>query len=271
MVLEGLWKAQYSDVICKNNVSGLRLSASNGWCDTNIDFIHGLSTIQYLEIYNWDVIDTSPIESLPQLTNISLECNYRNSLDFTKFKDLQHCFFRWKPKSDSIFSSHSLKTLNIINYPYEDLQPLQALHQLKELKLTSKKLKSLAGTSSLEALVSIDLYHCTKLETLEEVQSAGKLTNLELESCRIISNLNPLSSLRKLTRVTLNNCGKLESLNPLKSCEKLSELFFIEDTNIEDGDTGIFVYLPALKTMWFANRKHYSHTREAVQQIIESR
>lgn len=271
MVLEGPWKAQYEHAINKNNVTGLRLSASNGWRDTNIDFIHNLSAIHELEIYNWDVVDISPIESLPRLVKISLECNYRKSIDFTKFKGLQYCFLQWKPKSDSIFSSPSLKMLNIVNYPYEDLQPLQALHQLTELKLTSNKLKSLVGISSLKALLSIDLYRCTKLESLEDIQNAGQLTTLELESCKNLGNLNPLSALTKLARVSLNNCGKLQSLHPLKSCRKLSELFFIEDTNIVDGDTGIFTELPALKTMWFANRKHYSHNREAVQEIIKPR
>jgi len=271
MVLEGPWKAQYEDAVNKNNITGLRLSVSNGWRDTNIEFIHSLSTIRDLEIYNWDVTDISAIELLPQLVKVSLECNYRKSINFTKFTRLQYCFLRWRPKSDSIFSAPSLKALNIVNYPYEDLQPLQALHQLTELKLTSNKLRSLAGISSLKALLSIDLYRCAKLESLNDIQSASQLTTIELESCKKLGNLKPLSALTKLTKVSLNNCGKLQSLQPLKSCGELSELFFIEDTNIEDGDTGIFTDLPTLKTMWFANRKHYSHKREAVQEIIETR
>ncbi len=271
IVLEGAWKKKYEEVINKNNVVGLRLSASNGWHDTSINFIHNLSTIHELEIYNWDIVDVSAIELLPQLLKISLECNYRKSIDFTKFTQLQYCYLRWKPKSDSIFSATSLKALNIINYPHVDLQPLRALSHLAELKLTSNKLRSLVGTSNLEALHSIDLYRCTKLESLEDIQSADQLTTLEIESCKKLEDLKPLSSLTNLNKVTLNNCGKLLSLKPLKSCSELSELFFIEDTNIDDGDTGIFEDLPALKTMWFANRRHYTHKRETVQEIIDAR
>lgn len=271
MVLEGAWKSQYEKVIHKNNIIGLRLSASNGWHDTNIDFIHNLSTIHEIEIYNWDIVDISAIELLPQLLKISLECNYGKSIDFTIFTQLQYCYLRWRPKSDSIFSATSLKALNIINYPHEDLRPLRALCQLTELKLTSNKLRSLTGISNLEALRSIDLYRCTKLESLEDIQNADQLTILELESCKKLVDLNPLSSLTKLNKVALNNCGKLLSLKPLKPCDELSELFFIEDTNIDDGDTGIFADLPALKTMWFANRRHYTHKRETVQEIIDAR
>lgn len=271
MVLEGPWKPQYEEVINNENITGLRLSHSNGWEDTNILFIHNLVTLHDLEIYNWNITDISPIETLAKLERISLECNYRKPINFTKFTQLQYCFLRWRPKSDSIFSVPSLKALNIVNYPYENLKLLKALQQLTELKLTSNKLKSLIGISNLKALLSIDIYRCTKLESLEDIQSAAQLTIIEFESCKKLRDLKPLSSLTKLTKISLNNCGKLHSLQPLEPCKQLTELFFIEDTSIEDGDTGIFMALPALKTMWFANRKHYSYKREAIKEIIENR
>ncbi len=270
MVLEGAWRPQYKKAILKQNVTGLRLSHSNGWKETNILFIVDLVTLRDLEIYSWDITDASPIESLPKLEKISLECNYRKPINFATFQHLQYCFLRWRPKADSLFSLSSLKALNIVNYPYEDLIPLKNLTQLTKLQLTSNKLKGLNGVKNLELLTSLDLYKCTKLESLKGIQDTRQLTKLEVESCTKIEDLEPLSTLIKLTKASLNNCGKLQSLLPLKSCTNLTELFFIESTNIEDGNINIFKDLPILKTMWFANRRHYSHKRENVQEAIKN-
>jgi len=270
MVLQGSWKTEYTKIFSSKNITGLRLSESNGWNDTSISFISDLKTINDLEIYNWNITDISPVVSLPQLKHISLECNYRKPVDFSTFTELQSLFIRWRPKSDSIFSAPSLESLNIVNYPYEDLTHLQQLHQLTELKLTSNKLKQLMGIEQLTALSSLDLYRCTKLESLNGIQKTHTLTKLDIESCKKIGSLEPLNTLTELTRVLINNCGKVRSLTPLISSNKLSEIFFIEDTNIEDGNTGIFTQLPSLKTMWFADRKHYSHKREDVQKKLNT-
>lgn len=268
MVLQGPWKIEYGDVILKKKITGLRLSDSNGWKGENIDFIYDLKIIDDLEIYSRKIKDILPIESLPQLTKIGLDCDYRTPIDFSGFTMLESLFLRWGPNSESVFSVSSLKKLNLINYPFEDLNMLHQLRQLNELKLVSTKIKRLSGADNLIALVSLDLYRCTKLESIDGVQSLSALRIFEIESCKKINSLGPLNELEKLKRVSINNCGKIQSLMPLTSSTNLSELFFIEDTNIEDGNVGVFSCFPQLQIMWFANRRHYSHKREDIQREL---
>ncbi len=268
MVLTGPWLADYYQVISTRDIKALRLSYSVGWSDQDISFVRKLKSICRLEIYNWEITDISALEELTQLEHIGLECNYKHSIDFSRFTKLRACFLKWRPKSESIFDAVCLETLNIVNYPFENLSPMHKLHRLKELKLTSKKLNTLSGAAHLSELRVLDLFQCSNLTTLEGIQGAADLREVELDTCKRVGNLEPLGELRNVRRIAASNCGTIKSLLPLKNCIKLEELFLTEDTDIEDGSVNVFRELPNLKVMLFANRKHYSHRQEQVQEAI---
>lgn len=271
MVLQGPWTTECEKTFQKEKVTGLRLSYSLGWQQTDLSFLQSLELLRSVEIYNWNVTDITPLTALKKLGKIGIECNYKTPIDFAAFQKLEQCFLKWRPKSESIFGVSTLKELNVVNYPYYDLSTLHALKDLETLKLTSEKLSSLNGASMLGELVTLDLFRCTKLETLEGIQGAAKIVNLELDSCKNINSVEPLSKLRSLRRIAINNCGNIKSLLPLTSCKELKELFFIENTIIEDGDLSVFQNLSKLTTMWFSDRKHYSHTRTKIQKLLETR
>jgi len=271
MVLNGPWNDEYHQVISNQNISSLRLSYSAGWVERDISFVRSLKSIRSLEIYSGHVTDISPLAEITQLEKIGLECNYKNLIDFSRFTKLRTCFLKWRPKSESIFNATSLQTLSIVNFPYENLLLMHKLHKLEVLKLTSNKIQSLDGLAHLGELKTLDLFRCPNLTSLEGIQGAVNLRMLEVDTCKKISDLEPLGALRNLRRVSLINCGKLKTLLPLKACIQLEELLLTDNTDIEDGSIYVFKELPVLKTMWFANRKHYSNTREQVQEAINLR
>ena len=225
MVLQGPWSSEYENIILKEKVTGLRLSYSLGWRQTDLSFIKNLKSLCSIEIYNWDVTDITPLSSLTQVKKIGIKSNYKTPIDFTAFQNLEDCFLTWRPKSETIFTVSTLKVLNVVKYPYHDLTPLHGLQHLESLKLSSTKLSSLNGVSELGELMTLDLFRCTKLETLEGIQSATKITNLEIDSCKQLNSIEPLNKLKTIRRIAINNCGNIKSLLPLRSCKELKELF----------------------------------------------
>lgn len=272
MVLTGPWKDAYADIINSEGISALRLSQcvgpQGGWKDEDISFVSELHQLRGIEVYSWKVKDISPIQNLKNLENIGLQCEFKKSIDFSVFRNLMGCFLRWMPKCDSLFSCHSLKTLNIEWYPYQDLSSLKRLTKLERLQLSSRKLESLSGIESLKKLQVLDLFACSKLSSLVGIEALSCLKILEITTCKRFHDLTPVGRASRLEKFFLNNCGNIDSLSPLRGCKELSELLFIESTNIIDGDMSVFKALPKLRKMRFANRKHYSHTREEIQEIL---
>jgi hypothetical protein len=271
LIVRGTWNASYQAAIAASAHSALRLSSSAGWKDNNIEFLRGLTDIRSLEIYNWNVTDITPIQGLTNLEKLSLDCVYRQPVDFSVFAKLKSLFMRWRPRSESIFRITSLNELNLTNYPFETLAPLHELANLETLKLTSRQLRSLKGIERLSKLMHLDLFQCSRLEGLNGIESAFNLTNVELETCKKLGSIESLGRLRGLRRLVITNCGKIDTLQPLASNGDLEELFFIEDTNVQDGNLRIFEQIPKLKQMWFANRPHYSHTREEIKAKLTKR
>lgn len=268
MVLTGPWKNAYKLILDRENVSVLRLSQSMGWQDKDISFVSNLTNLRGIEVYAWDIKDISPIQDLVDLEFIGLECGFTKGIDFSIFPNLNICKLRWRAKAKSLFSCSSLRELNVINYPNSDLTALVEMKYLERLQLTSRSLLSLQGIDALKGLQILDLADCLKLESLEEIEDNFNLSSLELFNCKKVANISPLEKLLKLEKVSMENCGNIASLKPLRKNNNLSTLFFIGNTTIDDGDFSELLALPLLKEMWFANKRHYSHTREEIRAIL---
>lgn len=270
MVLQGPWRNQYRSVI-RGDVLSLRLSHSAGWQAEPLGFLEELPNLRSIEIYNFDVKDVSPIWVLKNLECIGLECFFNKCGDFSEFSRLTYFFGRWRPSAKTIFSVRTLLHLNVTGYPYEDLQALQNLQELKVLMLTSRKLTALNGIEKFSALEKLDLHGCTQLKSLDGIENASNaLSFLWIDTCKRITDVNAigLHGLVRVLRVT--NCRSISSLCPLSNCTHLEELTFVE-TKIEDGDMSILLEIPRLRVTHFGNRRHYSHTHSEIQQALNKR
>jgi len=269
MVPTGPWKKAYCKFIGSQNIFALRLSESAGWKSDDLSFVAELPQLRGIEIYSWRVKDIKPIQNLINIESIGLQCEFKEKVDFSVFNNLADCYLMWRPKCESLFSCKSLKTLNIDKYPYQDLFRLNLLTRLERLQIASRKLESVKGIDKLTELKTLDLFNCPKLSSLNGIENLSSFHTLELENCKKIDDLNAIGDHNQIERIVLNGCGNIKTLSPIESCKKLKELMFIEDTVIEDGDLTVFNGLPNLKKMWFANRKHYSHSREEIKDILE--
>lgn len=271
LVLTAPWSDDIKLTIEKENISVLRLSQSAGWKGEDISFLTELPNLRGVEVYSWGVKDLSPLKGLRKLEYLGLQCEFTKAPDFSDFKSLKICKLFWRPKAKTVFSCSGLVLLNIVNYPYNDLTNIECMGGLQRLQLTSKKLASLSGIEKFTSLSKLDLADCFKLENLSGVEICQQLETIELEGCRKIQDISLLGELENIKNLALTDCGKICSLQSLSKCLFLENICFVGDTVIEDGMLAPLLDIPQLKKMWFVDKKHYSHKRDHVAIILNSR
>ena len=271
MILKGEWHEKYSQVIKEQNITSLRLSRSIGWRSADVTFLRDLEFLKGIEIYSANCKDISPIWALTSAQYIGLDCNLSKSGDFAAFEKLQSCFLRWQAKAVSILSATSLQDLNVVNYPYDDIEPLCKLELLQNLKITSRKLKSLHGIQGLPMVDSLDIFQCRELTCLKPLGQLISLRSLILDGCKGLNDLTPLKYLNKLETLSLNDCDSISSFEPLTHLGQIRHLYFSGSTSIENGRLKMLTQLSNLQSISFANRKHYDITRTEITEALASR
>ncbi|WP_324032057.1 leucine-rich repeat domain-containing protein [Aeromonas caviae] len=268
LVLTAPWSDSFKSIIDKENISVLRLSQSAGWNGNDISFINYLPSLSGVEIYSWGVKDITPLESISNLEYLGLQCEFTKAPDFSKLKKLKALKLFWRPKAKTIFSCDELNLLNVVNYPSENLKELNKMSLLRHLQLTSKKIKSLSGIEELSSLSILDLADCPKLEDLSGIDKCQQIEIVEIENCKRVYDIAILNELKNLKEIVLIDCGTVKSLRPLAHSPSLESITFIGDTTIEDGELTSLLDILTLKKMWFSNKRHYSHTREQVMEVL---
>ena len=268
LVMTDSWSDDVKSVIDRESISVLRLSHSVGWKGNDISFLEQLPHLRGVEIYGWDIKDITPLRFVEGLESLGLQCNFDRAPNFETFEGLRVCKLIWRPKANGIFECTGLNLLNVVNYPAEDLSAFVNLVNLRRLQITSKKLNSLEGIESIRALKILDLAECYRLESLSGIRRCEHLHTFEMHNCKRINEIGDLGKLEHLGSVVLTDCGTIESLKPLANCRLLERLIFSGDTRIDDGNLGCLLKIPTLREVWFANRRHYSHKREELADLL---
>jgi len=275
MVLEGDWDDRYRCLFDKYNITSLRLASSAGWKEDNVDFLTQLDErIKGIEIYSLRVRSVAPIQQLPWLVSISLELDRNVPYpDFSAFPDMEDCFLsRWGKNAEKVLNCTRLTQLNVIGVPYQDLEALSLLGELRMLKLTQcVKLLSFDGAERLRSLHHLECVRCPGLSNIEALAACQELQYVEFTVCRRIQDVTALSELRKLRALHMEDCGKIRSVGFLKKCRQLETLLLMGDTDVVDGDLSIFMDLPGLRNWTFAKRRHYLHSEEQIREMLSNR
>ena len=268
LVLTSNWSEDLLSVVEKENVSVLRLSESAGWKGNDISFLNRLSSLKGVEVYSWSVKDLTPIRALGHIEYLGLQCKPTNAIDIGGFVKLETCKIFWYPKATTVFDCQNLTSLNVVNYPDEDLGNLESMRKLQRLQLTSRKLTSLSGVEHLTLLSTLDIAGCVKLESLTGLSACERLETIEIEGSKKIRDISSLGELRALRKLFLIDCGEIDTLLPLVNCKLLESIVFVGDTVVKDGMLTPLLGLPNLKTMQFADRAHYSHRRDQIIDVL---
>ena len=183
LIVKGGWSSEISDYMLKEGIYALRLTDSFGFKGEDLSFLPSLTFLKGLELYCWGAKNVELLEALPQLEVLGLQFRSSKKIDFSKFFKLRVAKLTWAKELESLLSLNTIEYLNVQNYPYKTLEPIEHMKKLKKLYLTSRKLESLEGIEYLENLEELDLYNCQQLISIAGVEKLYKLKKIEIESC----------------------------------------------------------------------------------------
>lgn len=271
LVLTGPWRNEFSHLMSSQGLSVLRLSSAAGWKGDDISFVAGLGFLAGIEVYSWSVKDVAPIFQNIGLRYVGMQCEFSSNAEFQALKNLEVCKLFWRPKVSGLERCTSLRHLNIVDYPNGDLTFLAPLTILERLQLSSKKLLSLRGLESMSRLKVFDAASCPKLSDISGLTDCTTLESISFDSCKQISAIPRDICLDSLHELSLVDCGKIETLLPLANCKNLRKLRFVGDTSIIDGDLDFLLKHPSIRDVWYANKAHYTLTREALAERLQAK
>jgi hypothetical protein len=271
LVLTGSWRNEFSNLMISKGLTVLRLSSSVGWIDEDISFLSNLSFLEGVEVYSWAVRDVTPIFRNTRLRYVGIQSKFNSTAEFQALKNLEVCKLYWRPKISGLESCANLRHLNIVDYPDSDLTRFASLSQLARLQISSRTLFSLEGIGSMSGLKVLDIANCPRLTDIAALASCSTVESVTLDSCKQMSEIPSRLCLDNLQEFFIVDCGKIKTLKPLASCKNLSTLKFTGDTYIVDGDLDFLAKHPAVRDVWYANKSHYSLTREALNARLHSR
>ncbi|MCF6256387.1 MAG: NACHT domain-containing protein [Gammaproteobacteria bacterium] len=185
----------------------------------DISLITKFTDLEYVNLSGTKVEDLSPLNSLKNLTKLSLANTPVLRLDsLSKNTDIQFLdISRTKINDISPLSKLvNLRTLNATDSEVKDLSPLSVTINLESLKLARTKVSSINPLSPCKNLVEIDLAK-TQVNNLEGLLECKKLASIDISFTGVIDVI-PLMGLPNLNRTNLSGlevAGEQELANKL--------------------------------------------------------
>ena len=273
MVMLGPWSERALDAVQSHGVVELYLNYAKGW-EGDLSFLEslaGIAKIQWLKVLDWSLEDLEPIHFLKELRHLSIHSFSEREIRFQEFPHLELVHYdQWHKNAGSLFLNKNLKDVWLNHYSGKNLRDFSRLPSLTSLALLNTRLESLNGVESLSKLESLEIANARRLVSLEGLEKVAGLRELKIYGCKKLKDIEPLRFLPHLKTVHLFNVGDLPSLRPIEGMDELETFFFIEDTNILDGDISPLLSCKNLKEVGFMNRLHYSHFEED-EKLVENK
>ncbi len=258
-VLQGDWSDQCLKVFERKRLKAIDLNISKGWT-RDISFIGKLERLRYISILTDYIRETAPLYECPNIKGLHLSGTLKDSVDLSKFPDLEELSICWSNKVHSLFQCQKLRELYIDKYKPQsrDLSDFGNLPNLESLRLDIPTIDRIGQIGCLEKLKKIKIAMATKLVSIDGIEALKSLERLELDTCRKIEDFSILGELTNLRHLDISNNGKIEDIRFVKNLKKLKEFYFAETTDIVAGDLSPVLSLPKLKYAGFQERRHYN-------------
>lgn len=233
--------------------------------EREISFLENFKFLKGLGI-GYNNFDITPVLSLNDLEELSISFHFIGIINFSNFPKLKEVHINWNNEGvDSLLKCDQLSAVSIINYTRLTLSDFQNWKMLNNLFLYDPKSISLEGIGQLQNLKILKISGAKKLNDLGDIEELQNLEHFTLHGAKNLKDLTPIAYLRNLKVLNLDTLGSILSIKFVEALHNLEEFYMTESTNVLDGDLSVLVYLRKnhkLKKVGFANRKHYSHTRE---------
>lgn len=207
----------------------------------------------------------TPLYKLSKLTSLSLHIK-NLCIDLVHFPNLSSLNITFSKSISNFNTLSELQFLWLWHIKFENLEFLGNIENLKEIKIQLSNIQNLNGLENLKNLETIKLIRCTKLVDLAIINNAKKIRTLSLMHCKGITDF---SFLKNNTSIETLSADEIKSLSFLQKVPTLSSIGF---SNLEDGDITSIITLPTVKKInFYPNKKHYSHTNEQIQKLLNEK
>ena len=240
-----------------------------GYSRLNLEFLKDYPFIRGVSLPDASGIDINGLGFLEDSLEYLLVANNRQALDLGRFGKLKELRADWHSRLGITSACRQLRILDLSKYKpsTKDLNELASLPKLEDLSIVQSPLTSINGIGRFYLLRRLELSYLTKLESVAGIKelSGSELEILECEKCKKIGDHASVRSVPSLRVVRFNDCGEMPSLGFLNGMPHIEDFRFV-NTNVIDGDLRPLL---RLKSTGFFKKKHYSHSPEEVDTIIE--
>lgn len=229
------------------NTKLIRLSLAHTAAST-LTGLAGLPDLEDLDLYGSRVVSIDAVAGLPSLRSLDLALCIVEQLG-----PLAHL-----TKLESLTLGNPAlqigRRMTSIPEPIDlDLEPIQQLHALRQLRLFGLKIDSLARLAELVGVEELILEYCTLGGgALSKLPRLPRLEVLSLANCEI-GDLAPLAELPRLRVLRLDE-AKFGDLSALAGCESLESLSLREIVLGEYQIETLLRQLPQLTSLRVENR-----------------
>jgi hypothetical protein len=268
VVVGSEWSSKIESYLISNQIVDLELNDGKGWVGRDLSFLERLPFLKSFTIIDLQIGSVAPIHYLHNLCALKVFTYCKTPIDCSAFPNLEELKLEWRRGSDSIFNCKTLKILFLNKYSNDNLCALKPLKALVSLAVLNAPIGGLLGLVSLKQLRSLRLANLKRLKSLSGIENLVNLEELEVHTCPAIDSIEELHALLHLKILNLSNNGSIQSLQPLRNLKELETLLFYESTNIRDGDLSSILKKKKLRKLSFMNRRHYSHKREEISEML---
>ena len=228
-----------------------KLSAIN-WNIHSLAGIEYLTALQWLDLYDNQIADITPLN---QLTNLkTLELGHNQVVDITplnQLTNLEMLSLSFNQIVD-ITPLSQLANLNRLHLPSNqivDIAPLNQLTNLNRLHLSGNQVVDITPLNQLTNLEGLYLYN----NQIADITPLNQLTNLETLWLynNQIADITPLNQLTNLKTLWLGN-NQIADITPLNQLTNLETLRLY---NNQIADITPLNQLTNLKTLWLYNNR----------------
>jgi len=261
-ILSAEWHARMAGQLKSRGVIELELNQAKGWRGNDLWFLADLPDLRSFEILDLNITDVEPIHCLHKLKRLGITTYCSTEIRFSEFPQLESCGLEWRAKATSLFDCLTLRDLFVNPYKGKDLSCFGRLTNLESLMILNAPVTNLIGLTVLRRLRRLRLGNLTRLASLSGMEGLADLEELDIDTCRRLTSIQEVGDLSRLRKLCFGNCGDIESLGALDELNALKEVVFDRSTNIIDGDLSPLLRQKHLTSVWFRNRRHYSHRCE---------